>query len=94
MTLDATGKAAMNTPPIYRVELVGDWKEQKDIVLEKEDVLLVSGGSAGATFSDLPSYLAEANISACGSGMHLPVSDRSIPTIRWKQVMMQLMSAN
>lgn len=61
VTLDATGKAAMNTPPIYRVELVGDWKEQKDIVLAKEDVLLVSGGSAGATFSDLPSYLAEAD---------------------------------
>ena len=60
VTLDATGKAAMNTPPIYRVELVGDWKEQKDIVLAKEDVLLVSGGSAGATLSDLPSYLAEA----------------------------------
>ena len=94
VTLDATGKAAMNTPPIYRVELVGDWKEQKDIVLAKEDVLLVSGGSAGATFSDLPSYLAEADNIRLRSGMHLPVLDRSIPTIRWKQVITQLMSAN
>ena len=33
-------------------------------------------------------------ISVCVSGMHPPVLDRSIPTIRWKQVMMQLMSAN
>ena len=61
VTLDATGQAAMNTPPIYRVELVGDWKEQKDVVFAKEDVLLVSGGSASATFSKLPSYLAAAD---------------------------------
>ena len=50
----------MDTPPIYRVELVGTWNGQVDTVLAKEDTLIVSKGSANATFSDLPEYISEA----------------------------------
>ena len=54
------GSNAMDTPPIYRVELVGTWNGQVDTVLAKEDTLIVSKGSANATFSDLPEYISEA----------------------------------
>lgn len=60
VTLNAENAGAMNTPPIYRVELVGNWKGQDDVVFAKEDVLIVSKGSVSATFSGLPSYLADA----------------------------------
>ena len=50
----------MDPPPIYRVELVGTWNGQVDTVLAKEDTLIVSKGSANATFSDLPEYISEA----------------------------------
>lgn len=54
------GNTAMDTPPVYRVELVGTWNGQEDTVLAKEDVLIVSKGSASATFSNLPEYIKEA----------------------------------
>ena len=54
------GNNAMDTPPIYRVELVGTWNGQVDTVLAKEDTLIVSKGSANATFSDLPEYISQA----------------------------------
>ena len=54
------GNNAMDTPPVYRVELVGTWNGEVDTVLAKEDVLIVSKGSATATFSDLPEYIGQA----------------------------------
>lgn len=54
------GNNAMDTPPIYRVELVGTWNGQVDTVFAKEDTLIVSKGSANATFSDLPEYISKA----------------------------------
>ncbi len=60
VTLNAEKAGAMNTPPIYRVELVGNWNGQDDVVFAKEDVLIVSKGTVSATFSGLPSYLADA----------------------------------
>ncbi len=68
VTLDASN-TSVNTPPIYRVELLGDWTETSDIgvqsahkntVLAKTDVLTVSKGKATATFQNLPDYLGDA----------------------------------
>ena len=80
VTLDATGKAAMNTPPIYRVELVGDWKEQKDIVLEKKMCCLFPVEAPVQHSQICHRIWQKPIISACGSGMHPPVSTGSIPT--------------
>ena len=60
--LDAS-KSTMETPPVYRVELVGDWKdstgtEYKDVVFAQSDVLIVSGGQASAILTDFEDYLA------------------------------------
>lgn len=60
--LDAS-KSTMETPPVYRVELVGDWEdstgtEYKDIVFAQSDVLIVSGGQASAILTDFADYLA------------------------------------
>lgn len=63
--LDA-GANRLNTPPIYRAELIGTWKagtaeEQKDVVFAEEDILVVSAGKATATFTNLPEYLGQAS---------------------------------
>lgn len=60
--LDAS-KSIMETPPVYRVELVGDWEdstgtEYKDVVFAQSDVLIVSGGHASAILTDFADYLA------------------------------------
>lgn len=60
--LDAS-KSTMETPPVYRVELVGDWEdstgtEYKDVVFAQSDVLIVSGGQASAILTDFADYLA------------------------------------
>lgn len=57
--LDA-GNTATDVPPIYRAELVGDWKGEKEVVFEEEDILLVSQGKASATFSNLPEAIKDA----------------------------------
>ncbi len=68
VTLDASSYT-VTTPPVYRVELLGDWIEKsdtgsithKDTVLAKTDVLTVSRGKATATFQNLPEYIGDAN---------------------------------
>ncbi len=60
--LDAS-KSTMETPPVYRVELVGDWEdstgtEYKDVVFAQSDVLIVSGGQASVILTDFADYLA------------------------------------
>lgn len=57
--LDA-GNTATDVPPIYRAELVGDWKDESEVVFAKEDILVVSKGKASATFSNLPEAIKDA----------------------------------
>ena len=63
--INLTSSDSMITPPIYRAELVGDWKDtkgqvQKDTVMAQTDILTVSKGTATATFADLPEYVEDA----------------------------------
>ena len=58
--LDA-GNQKMNTPPIYRAELIGTWNGEDNIVFAKEDILTVSAGKASATFTNLPEYIGQAS---------------------------------
>ena len=58
--LDA-GSTATDVPPIYRAELVGDWKGESEVVFAKEDILLVSKGKASASFSNLPEAIKDAS---------------------------------
>ncbi len=63
--INLTSSDSMTTPPIYRAELVGDWKDtngqvQKDTVMAQTDILTVSKGTATATFANLPEYVEDA----------------------------------
>ena len=56
-------KEAMDVPPIYRAELVGDWTDEagttySDVVFAKSDILIVDEGKASATLTDFADYLA------------------------------------
>lgn len=60
-----TSSGAMTTPPIYRAELVGDWKDtngrvQPDTVLAQTDILTVSRGTATGNFTALSEYVGDA----------------------------------
>ncbi len=60
-----SGQTAMQVPPVYRVELIGDWtgadrQEHTNVVLKQTDVLLVSKGAAIATLTGFPEYLSTA----------------------------------
>ena len=60
-----TSSGAMTTPPIYRAELIGDWKDtngsvQTDTVLAQTDILTVSRGTATGNFTALPEYVGDA----------------------------------
>lgn len=61
---DSQGKKeAMDVPPIYRAELVGDWTDEagttySDVVFAKSDILIVDEGKASATLTDFADYLA------------------------------------
>ena len=64
VTIDAR-TTAMAVPPVYRVELIGDWTgadgtPYNDVVLKQTDVLLVSKGTATATLTGFPEYLSTA----------------------------------
>ena len=64
VTIDAR-TTAMAVPPVYRVELIGNWTGadgtlHKDVVLKQTDVLLVSKGEATATLTGFPEYLSTA----------------------------------
>lgn len=61
VTLDATGSGTVTTPPVYRVELMGTWREENgkeypDTVILSRDILAASNGAATADFSGLPDY--------------------------------------
>ena len=63
--LDATGQKGVDTPPVYRIEILGDWTDQDgnrttDAVLASRNLLTVSAGKATATFTNLPEYISRA----------------------------------
>ncbi len=85
-----SGQTAMTVPPVYRVELIGDWtgangQKHTNVVLKQNDVLLVSKGAATATLTGFPEYLSTAEnmririwYAASGLGpvyTYYPVSD-------------------
>ncbi len=60
--LDASGSGNVTTPPVYRAELIGTWKDgdvERTAVFMSRDILTASNGKASAVFTDLPSYLAD-----------------------------------
>lgn len=65
VTLVGTNTDIVETPTIYRAELVGTWKSgtsaKKNVVFAKTDMMAVSKGNAGATFANLPDYLRDAS---------------------------------
>ena len=88
-----SGSTAMTVPPVYRVELIGDWTGAdgtlyKDVVLKQTDVLLVSKGAATATLTGFPEYLSTAEnmkiriwYAASGLGpvyTYYPISDTDV----------------
>lgn len=51
----------LEVTPIYRAELVGNWKDSKEtVVFAKTDIMTVSKGVATASFHNLPDYLKDA----------------------------------
>ncbi len=63
--LDATGQKGVDTPPVYRIEILGDWTDQDgkqttDAVLASRNLLTVSAGKATVTFTNLPEYISRA----------------------------------
>lgn len=65
---DQDGKSVnVTTPPIYRAELIGTWKNpggsgytgKADTVIQQADILTTANGTASAVFSNLPEYIAE-----------------------------------
>lgn len=61
VTLDNSRSTLIKSvQPIYRVELLGTWKGQNNVVLAKTEVMAVSGGAATASLTGLPEYFREA----------------------------------
>lgn len=65
VTLEGANTNIVETPTIYRAELIGTWKsgtsEKQNIVFAKTDMMSVSKGNAVATFANLPDYLRDAS---------------------------------
>lgn len=65
VTLDASNSGNVTTPPVYRAELLGDWKDSSgtvypDTVLASTEILAAANGVATAAFGSLPEYAADA----------------------------------
>lgn len=57
---------SVTTPPIYRAELIGAWKDEAgnvypDTVFQSADILTTASGQATAVFTNLPEYIASAS---------------------------------
>lgn len=65
VSLDGSNTGMVETPPIYRVELIGTWgsgtNAKEDVVLAKKDTLTVAGGTSTTTFSNLSEYIGKAS---------------------------------
>lgn len=69
VTLDASGSGTVTTPPVYRVDLMGEWAQDmtapggeaaSDVVLASTELLTASNGTAVAEFTNLPQYASQA----------------------------------
>ena len=57
------GSGSVTTPPVYRAELIGTWKddqgtEHRETVFCSSDILTTANGTATAVFTNLPAYMA------------------------------------
>jgi len=57
---------ALNTPPVYRADLVGTWKagtaeEKENVVFATKDILVAAQSTASITFTNLPEYIVHAS---------------------------------
>ena len=64
VTLDGSKTGIIETPPIYRAELIGTWedasgKDIADTVFAQTDMLTVSNGITTASFTNLPEYISK-----------------------------------
>lgn len=64
--LDGSNTGIIETPPIYRAELIGTWKDASgkdiaDTVFAQTDMLTVSNGITTANFTNLPEYISKVN---------------------------------
>ena len=58
---NSSAKELLEVTPIYRAELIGNWKNSKEtVVFAKTDIMTVSKGVATASFHNLPEYLKDA----------------------------------
>lgn len=56
----------LNTPPVYRADLIGTWKkgtaeEKENVVLATKDILVAAQSTASASFMHLPEYIVNAS---------------------------------
>lgn len=66
VTLDGSNTGIIETPPIYRAELIGTWEDASgkyiaDTVFAQTDMLTVSNGITTANFTNLPEYISKVN---------------------------------
>lgn len=64
VTLDGSNTGIIETPPIYRAELIGTWEDASgkyiaDTVFAQTDMLTVSNGITTASFTNLPEYISK-----------------------------------
>ncbi len=58
---NSSSNTLLEVTPIYRAELIGNWKDGTDtVVFAKTDIMTVSKGVATAHFTNLPEYLKDA----------------------------------
>lgn len=58
---NSSSNKLLAVPPIYRAELIGNWKDGTGtVVFAKTDIMTVSKGVATAHFTNLPEYLKDA----------------------------------
>ena len=57
ITLDGSNTGIIDTPPVYRAELIGTWKGKNDVVFAQTDLLAAANGKAEASFTNLPEYI-------------------------------------
>lgn len=67
VTLTARNPGNVETPPIYRAELIGTWDDgagspETDVVIKGADILASANGSVSAVFNSLPEYMSCLNI--------------------------------
>lgn len=67
----------VTTPPVYRAELIGTWRDAdgktyENTVFQSKDILTTANGDVTAVFTDLPSCIADAANAALAAGTAQP----------------------